>query len=249
MIHVGHVCEITRYPIKSMAGVPTESAIIGWHGLAGDRRFAFRRMNNDSDFPWLTASRLPELLLYQPTGLDERSSEPVPTHVLTPSGTTLALLSAELNAEISERFGSPVEMMNLKHGIFDEGTISVINLATIAGISREAEVGADLDRRRFRMNIVVESDTREPFLEDAWIGGTLIFGDGVETKGNAAVRVTMPDERCVMVNLDPDTAAKDARIMKTVARLNQNNAGVYATVVQTGRVHVGDRVSFLKQEI
>src|ERR1044072_2875411 len=108
MIHVGHVCEITRYPIKSMAGVPTESAIVGWHVLAGDRRFEFRQMNDDSPFLLLSSSRLPELLLYQPTELDDRSGEPIPTHVRTPSGAQLGLRSAELNAEISERFGSPV---------------------------------------------------------------------------------------------------------------------------------------------
>lgn len=38
-----------------------------------------------------------------------------------------------------------------------------------------------------------------------------------------------PDVRCMMINLDPDTAAKDARVMKTVVGLNQNNAGVYGT--------------------
>jgi MOSC domain-containing protein len=241
MIDVGHVREIMRYPVKSMAGVAAESAFLGWHGLQGDRRFAFRRLEDDGGFPWLTASRLPELLLYQPNGLDESSGEPLPTHVLTPAGSQFELRSAELAAEISERFGSRVELMNFKHGIFDEATISVISLATMAGIGREA--GLELDRRRFRANIVVDTERTEPFLEDEWIGGTLVFGD-VEP---SAVNVTMPDERCVMVNLDPDTVAKDARVMKTVVRLNQNNAGVYATVVRTGQIRVGDRVSFVPE--
>ena len=132
-------------------------------------------------------------------------------------------------------------MMNLKHGVFDEATISVISLATIAGIAREAGM-EDLDRRRFRANIVLETERSEPFLEDEWVGGTLLFGDGDEPP---AVSVTIPDLRCVMVNLDPDTAAKDSRVMKTVVRLNQNNAGVYATVLRTGMIHVGDRVSWV----
>jgi MOSC domain-containing protein len=68
-----------------------------------------------------------------------------------------------------------------------------------------------------------------------------VFGES--DAAGPAVHVTMPDVRCVMLNLDPDTAAKDARVMKTVARLNQNNAGVYATVVRTGLISVGDRVS------
>jgi uncharacterized protein YcbX len=73
MIPLGHVSELVRYPVKSMAGVATDSALLGWHVLHGDRRFAFRRLNDNSGFPWLSASRLPELLLYQPFGLDEKA--------------------------------------------------------------------------------------------------------------------------------------------------------------------------------
>ena len=103
MIQIGHVCEIVRYPVKSMAGSATESAFLGWHGLDGDRRFAFRRMGVDSGFPWLSASRLPELILYHPVGLDESTGEPLPTHVRTPSGSCVELRSPELTAEISSR--------------------------------------------------------------------------------------------------------------------------------------------------
>ena len=57
------------------------------------------------------------------------------------------------------------------------------------------------------------------------------------------MRVTLRDVRCMMVNLDPDTATQDARVLKTVVRLNKNNAGVYATVVQTGMIRIGQAVS------
>ncbi|MCI0617401.1 MOSC domain-containing protein [bacterium] len=238
MIQVGRVYEIVRYPIKSMAGIATESAVLGWHGLDGDRRFAFRRIEDNNGFPWLTASRLPELILYHPTGLDESSSEPLPTHVRTPTGSFIKLGSSELNAELSERFGSKVELMKLKHGVFDEAPISVISLATIAGISREA--GLDLDRRRFRANIFLETERSEPFLEDEWVGRMLVFGD---SDSQPMVSVTLRDERCMMVNLDPDTVKQEARVMKTVVRLNKNYAGVYATVARNGKIRVGDRVS------
>src|SRR5215471_14292205 len=101
MIRVGRVREIVRYPVKSMAGTATESAFLGWHGLAGDRRFAFRRVGVESAMPWLTASRLPELLLYHPIGLDESTGEPLPTHVRTPDGSHLELASAELKTELA----------------------------------------------------------------------------------------------------------------------------------------------------
>src|SRR5205809_5952297 len=102
---LGHICELVRYPVKSMAGIVTESAYLGWHGLDGDRRFAFRRLGDTSGFPWLSASRLPELLLYHPFGLNERTGEPLPTHVRTPVGTLVGLHSAELQCEIAERVG------------------------------------------------------------------------------------------------------------------------------------------------
>jgi uncharacterized protein YcbX len=130
--------------------------------------------------------------------------------------------------------------MKLKHGMFDEAPVSVIALSTIAAIGREA--GVDLDRRRFRANVFLETEDREPFVEDAWVGGTLLFGD---SDSGPAVAVTLRDERCVMVNIDPETGARDARVMKSVVRLNGNYAGVYATVVRTGAIRVGDRVSLL----
>lgn len=239
-IQLGHVCELVRYPVKSMAGTATESAFLGWHGLDGDRRFAFRRLGDDSGFPWLTASRHAELLLYHPFGLDESTGEPLPTHVRTPAGTHVELRTADLQREAAERSGSDVELMQLKHGIFDDASVSVISLATIAGIGREA--GLDLDRRRFRANIVLETGNPEPFLEDGWVGGTLVFGD---REPGPAVSVTVRDVRCMVINLDPDTGTQDARVLKTVVRLNNNNAGVYGTVVQTGTILVGQPVSLV----
>jgi MOSC domain-containing protein len=240
IIHVGYVHELVRYPVKSMAGVPTNSAFLGWHGLQGDRRFAFRRLNDNSGFPWLSASRLPELLLYKPLGLYETATDPAPTHVRTPEGLEFPLNSAELQNDVAEKFGSPVELMKLRHGIFDEAAVSVINLATIAAIGREA--GASLDTRRFRENVLINSESAEPFLEDRWIGGRLVFGD-VDT--GPMVSVQMRDERCVMINFDPDTAKQDARIMKAAVRLNHNNAGVYGTVARTGHISVGQSVSLI----
>lgn len=237
-MQVGHINEIVRYPVKSMAGVATESALLGWHGLAGDRRFAFRRVADEGGFPWLQASRLPGLVLYHPVDLDESTGEPLPTHVRTPDGSRVALRSPELQAEIAGRFGAGVELMQIRHGIFDEGMLSVISLATMEGIGREA--GLELDRRRFRANVVVETDGLEPFLEDGWVGKVLAFGDG---DARPAVRVTMRDQRCVMINIDPETGTQDARVMKAAVRLNRNNAGVYATVVQSGTIRVGDRVT------
>jgi uncharacterized protein len=240
MTELGRVAELVRYPVKSMAGIPTESALLGWHGLDGDRRFAFRRAGDESGFPWLTASDFTGLILYCPFGADESSAETLPSHVRTPSGAEMEIRSPQLRDEIAERFGSRVELIQYRNGIFDDAPVSVISLVTIAGIGGKAEM--DLDPRRFRANIVLETRDQDVFLEDAWVGGTLLFGDS-EIK--PAVRVTSRDVRCMMINLDPDTAVQDGRVLKTVVRANDRNAGVYGVVLQTGTVRVGDRVRLI----
>jgi uncharacterized protein YcbX len=247
-MELGRISAIYRYPVKSMAGEGLDVARLGWHGIEGDRRLAFRRLADKSSFPWLTASKLPELILYKPLVLDKgfgrdgNRDQLLPTHVRTPDGKEYELGSNELRQEISSRHGGEVELMNLKSGIFDEAAVSVISLGTVHGIARESE--RDVDLRRFRPNIVIETINAEPFAEDQWVGGTLMFGEG--NSGSlpiAAIGVTMKDERCVMVNLDPDTAEKDPEVMKTIVRKNQNYAGVYGTVVRAGELRVGQVVT------
>ncbi len=240
-MELGRISAIFRYPVKSMAGELLDVARLSWHGIEGDRRLAFRRLDDTSGFPWLTASKLPELLLYKPFGRDSNTAEPLPTHVCTPDGKEYELRSDELREDVSSRYGSDVELMNLKHGIFDEACLSVITLGTVHSVARESGRGVELcDLRRFRPNVVIETERAEPFEEDRWVGQTLMFG---EANSGAAVRVTMRDERCVMVNLDPDTAERDSKVMKTVVRLNENYAGVYGTVVRAGELRAGQVVT------
>jgi uncharacterized protein YcbX len=243
-MELGRISAIFRYPVKSMAGESLDAAHLGWHGIEGDRRFAFRRLTDQSAFPWLTASKLPELILYQPFGREPHTAEQPPTHVRTPDGNEYELRSDELRREVSSRYGSDLELMNLKHGIFDEACVSVINTGTVHSVARESGRGVGLcDIRRFRPNVVIERDNGEPFEEDRWVGRTLTFSDGNGGADSmAAIGITMRDERCVMVNLDPDTAERDSEVMKTVVRMNQNYAGVYATVVRAGELRVGQVV-------
>ncbi len=238
MTEVGRVSGLVRYPVKSMAGIATKSASLGWHGLDGDRRFGFRRSGDERGFPWLTASRVPRLLLYDPVCRDESAGEPLPTHVRTPTGKELDLWSHELADEIADRWGGRVELTKFEQGIFDDAPISIMSFATVAGICSDA--GVDVDPRRFRANIIIDTAGDAPFLEDDWVGETLVFGT-VEPR--PAVKVTARDVRCMMINLDPDTGEQDARVMKSVVRLNTNHAGVYGTVVGEGAMRVGDVVS------
>jgi MOSC domain-containing protein len=232
---IGHIEALFRYPVKSMAGERLESAILGWHGIEGDRRLAFRRMGDHTGMPWLTASRLPELLLYTPIRQD--STKEIPTHVRTPDGNELPIFGEELAADVERRYGNPVQMLQFKNGIFDDGIISVIATETIDEIGRLA--GLNLDVRRFRPNVLVRLTNRTAFQEDGWLGGVLSFGEGDDAP---SISVTVRDERCAMVNLDPDTARHTPGVMKAIVRVNQNKAGIYATVTRTGILSVGQPI-------
>lgn len=235
-VEVGHIEAIFRYPVKSMSGERLETATMGWHGIEGDRRLAFRRMEERGGFPWLSAGKLPDLLRYAPRRNDGASGD-LPTHVRTPDGAELPVFSEELAGEVGRRHGAPVQMMRLDHGIFDEAAISVIALATIDGIGRLAGVPPDV--RRYRPNILVRPVQSAPFHEDEWVGGVLAFGHGDDTP---AVAVTMRDVRCSMISLDPDSAHPAPEVLKAVVRANQNNAGVYCAVNRTGELSVGQPI-------
>jgi uncharacterized protein len=236
-IKIGQIEAIFRYPVKSMRGEALDNAALGWHGLDGDRRLAFRRLDERGSFPWLTASKLPELILFTPQRREDGSIEALPTHVLTPKGEELPLFGEALAAEVGRRYGAPVGMMQLKHGIFDDASVSVITSDTVREVCRLA--GRDTDVRRFRPNIVVRSTRAVPFEEDEWVGGVLTFGDGDDAP---AVAVTMRNIRCAMVNIDPDNGSLAPEVLKAAVRANENNAGIYGTVTRIGRLAVGQTV-------
>jgi uncharacterized protein YcbX len=236
-IELGHVEAIFRYPVKSMRGERLEAAQMGWHGLEGDRRLAFRRIDERGGFPWLTASKLPGLVLFTPHRGEDGAPGDLPTHVRTPEGEDMPVFGEDLAAEVGHRYGAPLQMMQLKHGIFDEASISVIALDTVSEISRLAGVRPDV--RRFRPNIAVRVARPGPFQEGRWLGAVLTFGEGDEAP---AITVTLPDIRCSMVNLDPDTASSDPAMLKAAVHANENTAGVYGAVTRIGRVAVGQTI-------
>jgi uncharacterized protein YcbX len=239
LIEIGHVEAIYQYPVKSMGGERIEEANLGWYGLEGDRRLAFRRMDDRSGMPWLTASKLPDLVLFAPQRLEDGAQGGIvlPSRIRTPDGVEMPVFGKDLAKEVGRRYGAPVEMMQLRHGIFDEASISLIASDTVREIGRLA--GRSLDVRRFRPNVLVRLLRSAPFQEDEWVGGVLSFGEGDDAP---AITITMRDERCSMVNLDPDSASSAPEVLKAVVRANQNTAGIYGTVTRIGRLAVGQTI-------
>ena len=231
---IGTIQALYRYPVKSMAGESLDTATLGWHGLAGDRRFAFRRVQETGGFPWLTAGRLPALIRYQPFAVNAGAP---PTHVRTPAGVELELHGAALRAELSTLHKAEVELMQLKHGMFDEAPLALITTTTLATIGAKAET--EIDPRRFRPNILVATESDAPFPENGWVGKLIVFGEAADAPAMSAAQL---DVHCAMVNLDPDTGAVMPQILKAVVQANQNCAGVYGAALRTGKISAGDRV-------
>jgi uncharacterized protein len=221
------VAALYRYPVKAMAGEPLEQAELWWFGIPGDRRYAFVQSDHGGDFPWLTIRQLPALTLYRPV-LDGDA----PPRVTTPAGRELALDDPELARELAEASGRRIHLHRDHRGTFDAFPISVISLQAVRALSEHA--GRELDPRRFRPNVVIDAPG-EPFPEDALVGRSIRLG-------GATVRVTLPDERCMVVNFDHRTAERDPAVLRAVTRHHEVCAGVYGSIEAPGTIRVGDPV-------
>lgn len=235
---VGRVMALYRYPVKSMAGTALHETRIGWHGVDGDRRYAWVQSDNRTNFPWLTARQIAEMLRYQPELGQPADPVRSPVLVRTPGGATLPIGSDELRLELAARFSGPINLMQIGHGTHDSGPgVSIMSRSSVRDLCRAAQVAED--ERRFRQNIMLEAYEDTPFLEESWLGSTLIFGDRAD-----AVRVQLqrPIVRCMIVNLDPDTAVQNGRVLRAISNLHENHAGVYGGVRAVGTLRVGDVV-------
>ncbi|MDT5184305.1 MAG: uncharacterized protein QOI29_2463 [Mycobacterium sp.] len=121
-------------------------------------------------------------------------------------------------------------------GMFvDLAPVHVLSQASLATIG--AEIGSDVDVRRFRPNILLALDNPDDGLpESRWTGARLVVGDVV-------LDVLMPTIRCVVPSRAQPGFEVDRRITKAVAARAQRCLGVYCGVDSGGRVAVGDHVA------
>jgi uncharacterized protein len=241
MTVVGHVAALSRYPVKSMAPEELHAVEVSWHGLAGDRRWAFIRDGEArSAFPWLTIRDQPEMAHYRPRFTEPDRPNASPTLVRTPSGAELDVADPALAAEL----GPGVRVIKQKRGVFDEMPLSLLTTQTLAGLGRL--VGTDLTARRFRPNLLIEAAEGE-FPEDAWVGRVLRIGQPGQPgepggRGALRMRIDQRDQRCVMVTIDPVTLRRKPAVLRAIARERGACLGVYGSTVEPGQVAVGDPV-------
>ena len=229
MTLVGRVAALWRYPVKSMAAEELDGAEVSWHGLAGDRRWAFIRDGQvRSGFPWLTIRERPELAHYRPRFAEPDRPNASPTLVRTPGGGELDVADPALAAEL----GPGVHVIKQDRGVFDTMPLSLLTTQTLAAVGRLA--GTDVAAERFRPNLLVDASGRA-FSEDTWVGRVLRIG-------GLRMRVDQRDKRCVMVTIDPVTLGRNPAILRAIARERGGWLGVYGSTVEPGRVAVGDPV-------
>src|SRR5436190_12569519 len=199
MNSIGTVESLWRYPVKSMRGSEIPEAYLGFSGVYGDRCFAIKDSAARVGFPYLNATRHPPMLGYQPRfRFPERAAQPpnlmeamsispgvtpanaapndLDLDVVTPSGrrlpvddpAVLKLLAEGLDGEHS------LSVIRSDRALTDCRPVSVISLQSIRQIGDE--LGATLDKLRFRANIYLDLTTGQGFGEDALVGRQLRLG-------------------------------------------------------------------------
>src|SRR4029077_3693960 len=146
---------------------------------------------------------------------------------------------------LSEFVGEPLTLLWSERGAVDRGVgggaATLVSRASLERLGEEAGVTSPVDGRRFRM--LFEIDGVEPHAEDEWIGSRVAIGDAVVAPvGNVG--------RCAVTTKNPDTGEIDLDTLGTLAAYRGEREGrseplpfgVHASVVQPGRVRVGDAV-------
>ena len=243
-----------RHPVKSFQGESLDVATIESDGVAGDRRWG---VMHEATGKILTGRRVPPLLLAS-ARLNGDGTAP---EVTLPDGTTLSGVGAETDAALSAWLDQPVRLVaaadepagvaqafddsldeagpmfdwTMPDGRFvDLQPLLVLTTASLRA-AKAAYPAGDWDVRRFRPNLLVETDD-DGWVEDGWIGGRVRVGD-VEIEPVAGCT------RCTMViRPQPGGLERDTEIFKTIAREHGGTLGVWATVRTPGTVRIGDAV-------
>ncbi len=235
---VGKTTELTRALVKSMRVEALQVANLTPTGIEGDRRYAFAKDGADPSFPWLTGRDFPGMVLFTPSMDLETGS----VQVELPDGRKLALESDALREVLQEGATRRprIHLVYSEKGIFDNYPISLMGSHTIRAVGVRSRVQG-VDARRFRPNIVVDPLVKKEGAEEKWIGGILTFGDRADSP---QIQVVGPDQRCMMININPDDASRTPEILRDVTRNRRQEMGVYAKVRRAGEMTVGEPVYF-----
>lgn len=264
---IGSIVSLWRYPVKSLQGEELNATEVTERGLWGDRAFALvdradgkvASAKNPRKWPSLFDCRaafvtpphgqqpLPAVRITLPDGTSVASDQADRDAVLSAAlGRAVSLHSAVPERPILEEYWPDIEGLPQRDTVTDEampsGTffdLATVHLLTTATLDRlrQLDPSGRFEVRRFRPNIVVAPAASEAgFIEESWVGRILVLGDAVR------LRITKPCPRCVMTTLAQADLPKDAGVLRTAVQHNHGHVGVYAQVLQGGRLRRGDAV-------
>jgi uncharacterized protein len=230
---VGQISEINRYPVKSFAGESLETCTINTYGLYGDRFCAFYDETKEGWDSFITARDIPNMLAYKAKLVDKGLS------VTSPNGQTFSW-NEELLDDIQRYSKRKISMTSYKAPNPEDPDLMSVDLASLLIITDsslrklEAIWGKNLDKRRFRANLIV-SINENTFNENDWIGKQLSVGD-------TELQVESYCERCSIITINPNTLERDISLLKKVNEQMNLIFGVYASVKKPGQIQVGQKV-------
>ncbi|QRG68410.1 MOSC domain-containing protein [Brevibacillus choshinensis] len=235
MKQVGRLQSIFRHPVKAMRGEQLTHCQVDAFGLYGDRGYYF--LDESRNGKYLSADVVPALLGYAATFTEQSADEQYPEiRVVAKDGSVHTWGDSLFDhvAQTAKRPILPKRSTPLEGGKNWEDHILLVTDASLREIARL--IGEEqLDPRRFRGNLVVVLEEDEPFAEDRWMGKQIRIGDVV-------LQVNRHCERCMYVNIDPDTLEMNPAVLKACVKRHDNHFGVYASVITPGEVAEGDAV-------
>jgi uncharacterized protein YcbX len=119
---------------------------------------------------------------------------------------------------------------------FDAFPFHLLTTASLSALAGHNPT-ADFDSRRFRPNLLVETERGlDGLVEAEWSGRTLRIGA-------TRIKLEMPTVRCVIPTLDQPGMKKDPSVLRTIVRDAAQNLGAYATITAGGTIALGDQVA------
>jgi uncharacterized protein YcbX len=251
------VAAINVAPVKALGLVHPQEIHLAERGVAGDRRFwlvdAERRLfNNKRCGPmvrvrpeWDEATGVLALGFPDGTrveGVVEVEPEPFAVELYGYPLASRRVLGPWAQA-LSEFAGQPLTLLRADEGAPDRlyaGGASIVSRASLARLAEEAGAPEPLDGRRFRM--LLELDGVGAHEEDTWVGRHVRVGQAV-------LQVNGDVGRCAVTSHDPDTGVADVDTLRALAGYRRDGVkeplplGVYASVVEPGRVRIGDALT------
>ena len=191
---VGRIDSLWRYPVKSMRGEELDEAFVGFSGVHGDRLFAFKStgcpscIGLGSTIPTRPPSR-PIWPKRRPPlpGLNPLPADPadLAVEVETPSGEVLAVDDPALALRLTERMGDrhSLYLVRSERALTDCRPVSLFSIQTARQLGDE--IGAPVDKRRFRANVYLDLGSATGFGEDGFVGRTLRLGKGDDRRARA----------------------------------------------------------------